>query len=223
MTIELLIESIVRQTTVLIAQLATSGGARAPLAQVANQVFFDLASELSRQGVSRKVSADLFGLGLRTYQRKIQRLLRCTTERGRSLGEEVLDCVCRVREDSPAGNANEAAAGSTYKLDVWQGHPLEREARETLARLRTTLADLRHRVEAYNAKHEIPEPHDQIVLYVGQCTIPQGVDDSECLYSRSRASSHHPTPVPPTAIGPYLTDIGKPESLPMALRGRCCS
>jgi len=93
MTIELLIEAIVRQTTILIAQLATSGGTRAPLAQVANQVFLDLVDELERQGVGRKVSADMFGLGLRTYQRKIQRFLESSTDRGRSLWVAVLDYV----------------------------------------------------------------------------------------------------------------------------------
>jgi hypothetical protein len=93
MTIELLIEAIVRQTTILIAQLATSGGTRAPLAQVANQVFLDLVNELERQGVGRKVSADMFGLGLRTYQRKIQRYLESSTDRGRSLWVAVLDYV----------------------------------------------------------------------------------------------------------------------------------
>ena len=96
MTIELLIEAIVRQTTILIAQLATSGGARAPLAQVANQVFLDLVYELERQGVGRKVSADMFGLGLRTYQRKIQRYLESSTDRGRSLWVAVLDFVQRA-------------------------------------------------------------------------------------------------------------------------------
>ena len=69
MTIEPLIHAIVRQTTILIAQLATARGVRAPLAQIANQVFLDLVNELERQGVSRKVSADMFGLGLRTYRR----------------------------------------------------------------------------------------------------------------------------------------------------------
>jgi hypothetical protein len=93
MTIELLIQAIVRQTTILIAQLATSRGVRAPLAQVANQVFIDLVRELERQGVSRKVSADMFGLGLRTYRRKIQRMSESATERGRSLWEVVLEYV----------------------------------------------------------------------------------------------------------------------------------
>jgi hypothetical protein len=93
MTIEPLIHAIVRQTTILIAQLATARGVRAPLAQIANQVFLDLVSELERQGVSRKVSADMFGLGLRTYRRKIQRLNESSTERGRSLWDVVLEHV----------------------------------------------------------------------------------------------------------------------------------
>lgn len=93
MTIDLLIQAIVRQTTILIAQLATARGVRAPLAQVANRVFLDLVAELERQRVSRKVSADMFGLGLRTYRRKIQRLIEGSTDRGRSLWEAVLEYV----------------------------------------------------------------------------------------------------------------------------------
>ncbi|MES1175609.1 MAG: hypothetical protein ABUL62_14910 [Myxococcales bacterium] len=93
MTIELLIHAIVRQTTILIAQLATSRGVRAPLAQIADQVFIELVREIERQGVSRKVSADMFGLGLRTYRRKIQRLSESSTERGRSLWEVVLEHI----------------------------------------------------------------------------------------------------------------------------------
>jgi hypothetical protein len=331
MTIELLIQCIVRQTTVLIAQLATAGGARAPLAQVADQVFLDLVAELNRQGVGRKVSADMFGLGLRTYQRKIQRLVESTTDRGQSLWEAVLDYICaqkittrasiqerfasddaaqirgllrdlcesglvfssgqgsgtvyraasddelqasrqlrshdgldelvwaiiyrqgpisseqlallthfevaelqsslarlvaakqvemtgegsaavyktgslfvpvgapagweaaifdhfqamvkticcRVRYDRATSNASEAPGGSTYTIDVWSGHPLEEEVRSTLSRLRSMLVDLRQRADAYNAAHGTPERHDQVVLYVGQCKIPQGVDDDD--------------------------------------------
>jgi hypothetical protein len=95
--IKLLIDAIVRQTTVLIAQLATSGGARAPLAHVASQVFLDLSDELNAQGISRKVSADMFGMALRTYLRKIQRLSESSTERGRSLSQAVLDFLSEGR------------------------------------------------------------------------------------------------------------------------------
>lgn len=91
MTVPLLVAAIVRQTTVLIAQLATTGGVRAPLAQIADQVFLDLVRELQRQGISRKVSADMFGMGLRSYLRRIQRLSESSTDHGRSLWEAVLD------------------------------------------------------------------------------------------------------------------------------------
>jgi hypothetical protein len=91
MNVQVLIDSIVRQTTVLIAELATRGGVRAPLAHVANQVFLDLSAELNAQGVSRKVSAGMFGMALRSYLRRIQRLSESSTDRGRSLSEAVLD------------------------------------------------------------------------------------------------------------------------------------
>ena len=89
----MLIDSIVRQVTVLIAQLATSGGIRAPLSHVANQVFLDLARELEAQGVSRKVSADMFGMALRAYIRKVRRLSEAQTEQGRTLWQVLLDFV----------------------------------------------------------------------------------------------------------------------------------
>jgi hypothetical protein len=95
MNVRLLIDGIVRQTTVLIAQLATSGGLRAPLAHVAGQVFLDLAKELEGQGVTRKVTADMFGMALRTYQRHTQRLSHSVTDRGRSLWEALLDHIQR--------------------------------------------------------------------------------------------------------------------------------
>jgi len=328
MTVELLIEAIVRQTTLLIAQLATSGGARAPLAQVADQVFLDLVHELERQGVSRKVSADMFGLGLRTYQRKIQRFLESSTDRGRSLWVSVLDYVqrtmsvtraqvlmqfanddesqvrgvlrdlcesgliaasgsgarvvyrltsedeqarlrqaqsqdgldellwaliyrqgpCmlvelqkahvdadelahalarllaagRVEQLGPTGPYTarslvlplgssvgwEAAVfdhfkavvntvtrrlgmdrkstaladrvgGSTYTVDVWPGHPHAEQAFETLRRLRSQLGELRDQIERYNADHPVPERYTQVLMYVGQCLIEQGEDETD--------------------------------------------
>jgi hypothetical protein len=91
MNVQLLIDAVVRHTTALIAQLATAGGVRAPLAHVANQVFLALTTELEAQGVSRKVSADMFGMALRAYQKKIQRLSESSTVRGRSLWEAVLE------------------------------------------------------------------------------------------------------------------------------------
>ena len=42
MNSRLLVDTIVRQTMVLIAQVATTEGARTPLAHIASQVFMDL-------------------------------------------------------------------------------------------------------------------------------------------------------------------------------------
>jgi hypothetical protein len=93
MDVALLIDSIVRQTTVLIAQLATSAGTRAPLSHTANQVFLDLVSELKAQGLGHKVIADMFGLALRTYHARVRRLRESSTFRGRSLWAALLEYV----------------------------------------------------------------------------------------------------------------------------------
>jgi hypothetical protein len=97
MTRQVLIDNIVRQTTILIAQLATLGGVRSPLARIADQVFLNLAQELDAQGISRKVSADMFGMALRSYRRRVRQLSESSTERGRSLWEAVLAFLSQGR------------------------------------------------------------------------------------------------------------------------------
>jgi hypothetical protein len=332
MTIAVLIQSIVRQTTILIAQLATTGRARAPLAQIAGQVFAELVSELERQGVSRKVSADMFGVSLRTFQRKLQRMEESSTEQGRSTWEAVLEFIrsrslvtrgeiltrfsrdddaqvrgvlrdlcesklvfssgasagtvyraaseeelgalwrlhgaegfdellwalvyrdgpltlaelvqqvhmdeqtlgevlarltasgriehtdkagetayCahnlliplgapvgweaavfdhfkamvntitgKLREDRTAPTLVDRVGGSTYTLDVWPGHRLAEEVYGTLGRLRSTMVDLRERVERVNAEDGLPPDYSRVVAYVGQCVIGENEhEDSE--------------------------------------------
>jgi hypothetical protein len=328
MTVEHLIHAIVRQTTILIAQLATSGGVRAPLAQLANQVFLDLVHELERQGVSRKVSADMFGLGLRTYRRKIQRLTESSTERGRSLWEVVLehirehglversdvikrfsrdderqvravlrdlcdsqllfasgsganvtyraateeefatlqlrrgadgsdellvalmyregplssrDIAAKAQRDlvdveaalvrlvtsgrierferngtdhyragvlviplgAPVGweaavfdhfkalvatvlsrldrertTPEDRVGGSTYTIDLWDGHPLEDEAYASLGRIRASLGELRTRVEAVTAARGNPPTQRRVVVYAGQCVFEEEYEEN---------------------------------------------
>lgn len=80
-----------QQTTALIAQLSTAAGIRAPLAHVADKVFVDLAREIEAQGVGRKVVADMFGMALRTYQKRLQRLSESGTVRGKTLWQGVLE------------------------------------------------------------------------------------------------------------------------------------
>lgn len=90
MNAKLLIHSIMRQTTVLIAQLSTTSGIRSPLAHIADEVFLSLANEIEAQGVSRKVVADMFGLALRSYQKKVQRISESASEPNRTLWEAII-------------------------------------------------------------------------------------------------------------------------------------
>jgi hypothetical protein len=82
-----------QQTTVLIGQLSTAAGVRAPLAKVADQVFLDLAKELDAQGVAQRVAADMFGLALRSYQKKVRRLTESASFPDRTLWEAILEFV----------------------------------------------------------------------------------------------------------------------------------
>lgn len=93
MNVRLLVDGVVRQTTILIAQLSTTAGVRAPLAHIADQVFLDLAREIEGQGVGRKVVADMFGLALRSYQKKVLRLSASATDKNRTLWQAVLDSL----------------------------------------------------------------------------------------------------------------------------------
>jgi hypothetical protein len=114
MDAKLLIDSILRETVVLIAQLATASGIRAPLAHMADEVFLELSAELEAQGVSRKVVADMFGLALRGYQKRVHRLRELSTSSGQTLWQAVLetlqgqgpmsrrDLFRRFRKDDPA-------------------------------------------------------------------------------------------------------------------------
>lgn len=97
MDAKLLIDSVMRQTTVLIAQLSTTAGIRAPLAHVADEVFLNLSQELEAEGLSRKVVADMFGLAIRGYQRRVQRLRESATSRGKTLWQAVLEVLHEER------------------------------------------------------------------------------------------------------------------------------
>ena len=111
MDLKLLIDGIVRQTTVLIAQLSTSAGVRAPLAHVADQVFLELAREIEALGVGRRVAADMFGMALRSYQKKMQRLTESASEPGRdgTLAGPDLDLFERISVSTKSAGCTAAA------------------------------------------------------------------------------------------------------------------
>jgi hypothetical protein len=90
---KLLIDAILRQTTVLIAQLSTAAGVRSPLSHVADQVFIELSRELESQGLGKRVVADMFGMLLRGYQKKVQRITESASVRDKSLWQAVLEFI----------------------------------------------------------------------------------------------------------------------------------
>jgi hypothetical protein len=82
--------------------------------------------------------------------------------------------TCRLREDRSTASLADRLGGSTYSLDVWDGHPLAEDVYGTLARLRSMLGEQRARVEEFNSSHGVPENYTRVVLYAGQCLIGEG-------------------------------------------------
>lgn len=78
---------------VLVAQLATAGGGRVRLGHVGDQVFMALSNELQRQGLTKKVIADMFGMSLRTYHRRVHEVRERRLELPRTVWEAVLELI----------------------------------------------------------------------------------------------------------------------------------
>ena len=83
---------VVQEAMLQVARAATAGGARVSLARVADQVFLELASELTRQGLTKSVIADMFGMALRTYHRRVQQVQRLHGAR-RTVRDAVLEVL----------------------------------------------------------------------------------------------------------------------------------
>jgi hypothetical protein len=62
----------------------------------------------------------------------------------------------------------EPSAASTYKLDLWSGHPMEEETKELFREWRRRASELRERIDAYNATVSPPRIEPMIV-YLGLC------------------------------------------------------
>jgi hypothetical protein len=97
-----LIDAILSHSMALVAQLATTGGGRVPLGHVADQVFLSLTEELQRQGLTKKVIADMLGMSLRTYHRRMHEV-RERRELPRTTWEAVLELIRSV--DAISGQA----------------------------------------------------------------------------------------------------------------------
>lgn len=76
---------VVRHTSSLIAALSTAEGERSPLNHIVDEVFAGLSRELEKLGVRHTVAADMFGMALRSYRQKVQRLRESETSPGETL------------------------------------------------------------------------------------------------------------------------------------------
>jgi hypothetical protein len=153
MNTKVLIDAFVRQTTVLVAQVATSSGMRTPLSHVANQVFLDLTQALEEQGLGRKVVADMFGLALRSYQQKVDRLTESASTGGITLWEAIHRFIA---ERDVVGRAellrrfakDDAASVASILLDLVESGLVYKTGRGDQAVYRITPeADLMHALE----------------------------------------------------------------------------
>ena len=85
----LVIDNVLMEVASFVAQLATLRGARSLVADAPDRFFYHLASALEAQGLSKKLVADMCGLALRSYQKRMQRLAESRSDAGRTLWEAV--------------------------------------------------------------------------------------------------------------------------------------
>ena len=206
MNVKLLIDAIMRQTTVLIAQLSTMAGVRAPLAHIADQVFVSLAKEIEAQGVARKVVADMFGLALRGYQKKTQRIAGSQTEQGKTLFEAVLEyldreqaaskesIVTRFRRDGERETigvltdlVTSGLVHVTGKGSATLYGPTSHAERQRLTRMvdRSTLADM-----VWGSVYRAPGITSSALLQEFQCSEPELRAAIELLTFDGRVQAH---------------------------------
>jgi hypothetical protein len=85
--------------------------------------------------------------------------------------QAVVTAICaKLASGLTRASADDTTGGSTFHLDVWPGHPLEREALGLLASFRRQAVAVREAIERHNATHVRPPdaPDTRIVTYVGQ-------------------------------------------------------
>ena len=104
--------------------------------------------------MSRKVSADMFGMALRADVRKLRRLDEAQSEPGVTLWQAVLDFIRGERL-------------------VPRRRVLERFARDDEQQLSSVLHDLTH------SGLVLPARHQQAVTYVGQCILEREPDTDD--------------------------------------------
>jgi hypothetical protein len=76
--------------------------------------------------------------------------------------------TAKLASGAARSRADDTVGGSTWSIDLWAGHPLEREALGTLARVRAEIDDLRRRVDSESARTAAGGPRKRVIYYIGQ-------------------------------------------------------
>jgi hypothetical protein len=97
MTLQSLARALIRDTTTLVAAVATRDGARMPLGPLAERLFHGLACELHAKQIRRRVAADMFGMVPRAYLRKVRRAEESVTDHGYSLWQAVYEHIASTQ------------------------------------------------------------------------------------------------------------------------------
>lgn len=141
----------------------------------------DALARLVRQGAVREVTLD--GTPQLTCD-------SCVIPLGAEAGWEaavfdhyqalVTALVTKLSRGERRSSLSESTGGSTFTVDLWEGHPMADEALGFLKIMREAGMDLRRRVREHNDEHA--RPHDarplRIVSYVGQ-SVKEGETNDE--------------------------------------------
>jgi hypothetical protein len=122
------------------------------------------------RGTDARYSADLFEVPLGTEHGWEAAVLDHYQAMVSAIGR-------KLKLGAVSAQARDVVGGSTWSLDVWDGHPLADEARSTLARVRDQVEKLRTRIDTYNADHERSAPAERVVFYMGQYVNGESCDD----------------------------------------------
>jgi hypothetical protein len=96
--------------------------------------------------------------------------------------QAMVTAIClKLRRGELRAHLSDAVGGSTYTLDLWEGHPLESEALGLLAGLRRQGRELRERVEAWNREHAAPSGARElrVITYVGQGVLSSEKEEGD--------------------------------------------
>jgi hypothetical protein len=85
----------------------------------------------------------------------------------------VTTVLCKL-DGQRAPERADVVGGSTYTIDVWEGHPLADEVYGALAKVRDLLGGIRARAQASNPSGAVPPRHTRVVIYAGQCLTQEG-------------------------------------------------